>query len=445
MPYSYAQYAGNGALTSFSVPFPYLLRAHVKVFIGYNLLTGGFTSELVDGTGFTWTSATQIQATTAPTSGQTLTIIRQTPSTALVVGWNDGSNLIANDLNTADLQNLYVVQESLDRSAVVAAAQTQASADAAAALAGVANTLPYGPVGTVAAIPISAANGTRVEVANSTGIESFSPLTGRPAGFTGSSQIKVRLVYATAGATWQWVDYAVADPDGRYVLQSSISSSTTSTSTASVANSLAVKTATDAAAAAQTTANTAVTNAAAAQTTANTAVTNAAAAQTTANTAVTNAAAAQTTANTAQATASSAFPVGAIFWFAASTAPTGFLKANGAAISRTTYAALFAAIGTTFGAGDGTTTFALPDLRGEFIRGLDDGRGVDSGRAFGSAQADELRSHTHTMYPTAAIASRSEGGNGSSIFSNPYTGTTGATGGAETRPRNIALLACIKY
>ena len=138
MPFSYAQYAGNGTTTTFSVPFPYLLKAHVKVYIGYNLVDGTFTSELADGVGFNWTSGTQIQATAAPAIGQTLTVIRKTPDTTQVVQWQDGSNLIADDLNTSDLQNLYVVQEQQDRndaginaaaaSAAAAAAQAAASA-----------------------------------------------------------------------------------------------------------------------------------------------------------------------------------------------------------------------------------------------------------------------------------------------------------------------------
>ncbi|WP_287956581.1 phage tail protein, partial [Snodgrassella sp.] len=70
-----------------------------------------------------------------------------------------------------------------------------------------------------------------------------------------------------------------------------------------------------------------------------------------------------------------ATPAGVIQFFTIDWAPTGWLKANGAAVSRTTYANLFAAIGTKFGAGDGKTTFNLPDLRGEFIRAYDDGRG----------------------------------------------------------------------
>tara|TARA_E500000081_G_scaffold116501_1_gene119825 strand:+ start:35 stop:526 length:492 start_codon:yes stop_codon:yes gene_type:complete len=135
-------------------------------------------------------------------------------------------------------------------------------------------------------------------------------------------------------------------------------------------------------------------------------------------------------------------PAGSVIYHAANAAPTGFLKANGAAVSRSTYAALFTAIGTTFGAGDGSSTFNVPDLRGEFMRGWDDSRGIDSGRSFGSAQADELKAHTHTQ--TRPASSGASGGWGwyASTWS---TVNTGSTGGSETRPRNIALLACIKY
>lgn len=82
--------------------------------------------------------------------------------------------------------------------------------------------------------------------------------------------------------------------------------------------------------------------------------------------------------------ASQLVPAGTIIAYADSTPPDGWLECNGQAVSRTTYADLFAAIGTTFGAGDSLTTFNLPDLRGEFIRGWDNGRGVDVGRSLGS-------------------------------------------------------------
>lgn len=134
-------------------------------------------------------------------------------------------------------------------------------------------------------------------------------------------------------------------------------------------------------------------------------------------------------------------PTGAVFAFAMNSAPTGYLECDGAAVSRATYADLFTAIGTTFGVGDGSTTFNLPDLRAEFVRGWDHGRGVDSGRSFGSAQADEFEAHTHTVEKGSASP-------GSGAFQNEATGggslATSSTGGTETRPRNIALLYAIK-
>lgn len=128
-------------------------------------------------------------------------------------------------------------------------------------------------------------------------------------------------------------------------------------------------------------------------------------------------------------------PAGTVIWTARSTAPTGYLKANGAAISRTTYATLFSAIGTTYGAGDGSTTFNLPDLRGEFVRGWDDGRGIDSGRVLGSSQVQS----TQNLDGTTSLLTV-YGGN----VEYQFTNTNVDTNVTETRPRNIALLACIK-
>ena len=147
---------------------------------------------------------------------------------------------------------------------------------------------------------------------------------------------------------------------------------------------------------------------------------------------------------TGLADGSNLLPPGIVGQFARNTAPTGWLKANGAAVSRTTYSALFAVIGTTFGVGDGSTTFNVPDLRGEFIRGWDDGRGVDSGRAFGSAQAGEIQSHTHNV--TYGSASNTSSVDPSRLSNGGLTTVaTAATGGTETRPRNVALLSCIKF
>ena len=151
-----------------------------------------------------------------------------------------------------------------------------------------------------------------------------------------------------------------------------------------------------------------------------------------------------------------AVPIGAVNTFAMNSAPSGWLSCDGTAVSRTTYSGLFSAVGTTYGTGDGSTTFNVPDLRGEFVRGLDNGRGVDSGRALGSAQADELEAHNHRVLgetggPIQGLGYETATFMGAVMPGAAYTDSYGGlqhiedTGGTETRPRNIALLYCIKY
>jgi len=206
---AYTQTPGSGSNRLFSVSFPYLLRAHVKVFLGYDVVAGTGT-ELVDGPGFSWLSDTQIQTVAAPALGATVTIIRRTPSVAQLVVYSPGSPPTPAELNTANLQSLYVIQEQAD----LAAATAALAANNAAA---VASALPYQPVAAVGGIPAAPTNGQRIEISNSTGLESFLfPLTGMPSGFVGASGLIVRLVYSTAGNTWQWVDYRATDPDARY-------------------------------------------------------------------------------------------------------------------------------------------------------------------------------------------------------------------------------------
>ncbi|UTG72278.1 phage tail protein [Neisseria subflava] len=158
-----------------------------------------------------------------------------------------------------------------------------------------------------------------------------------------------------------------------------------------------------------------------------------------------------------------AAPSGEVAYFAGRNAPAGWLKANGAAVSRTTYADLFAAIGTNYGAGDGRTTFNLPDLRGEFIRSWDDGRGIDSGRVFGGAQSDAIRNITgeigliqrtdinEYVAPSGAFKELRKvsgyigsGGVDDWLTITNFSASNVVPTAAENRPRNIALLACIK-
>jgi phage-related tail fiber protein len=149
-------------------------------------------------------------------------------------------------------------------------------------------------------------------------------------------------------------------------------------------------------------------------------------------------------------------PAGVVIYQAANTAPTGFIKANGASLSTTTYANLFAAIGYTFG-GSGSS-FNVPDLRGEFMRGWDDSRGIDNSRVFGSSQVDAIKDHEHRVFRASVHGSsnihysnlyRGYGYNDfgtSSVANSGRSGPLYSGGGySETRPRNIALLACIKY
>jgi len=158
-------------------------------------------------------------------------------------------------------------------------------------------------------------------------------------------------------------------------------------------------------------------------------------------------------ANTAETMVRSMF-IGSIWAWAGpvSTIPTGALLCNGASLSRTAYAALFAVIGTTYGY-VGTSTFNLPDLRGEFLRGLDNGRNVDSKRTLGSVQGDAFQGHGHAVQVHVGVSTNAAGnryGGGTSYTSivknsnliaqeaNEYQYGTQRVA-AETRPRNVAV------
>jgi phage-related tail fiber protein len=158
-----------------------------------------------------------------------------------------------------------------------------------------------------------------------------------------------------------------------------------------------------------------------------------------------------------------AIPAGAVMSFAMSAAPVGWLPCDGSAINRTAYSALFNVVGTIHGVGDGSNTFNVPDLRGEFIRGWSAGRDVDTGRVFGTAQQQDWKgfyftntetTYSHeaymgkTIYPTWS-GTRMFMGKWEARFvagvGNLATGTLASWDSSEVRPRNIALLYCIKF
>ena len=180
-------------------------------------------------------------------------------------------------------------------------------------------------------------------------------------------------------------------------------------------------------------------------------------------------------------------PTGCVFCRAAASVPAGYLECNGAAVSRSTYSALFAVIGTTYGSGNGSSTFNLPDLRGEFVRGFDNGRGVDSGRSINNPQGSANQSHNHSygnagitvsganhrhnargfsLQPSIASVGitlgsgqgyqigyrTSDSGSTNQAILNSgnlsMSGTVGITinntGGNESRPRNVAMMYIIR-
>ncbi|ABS69701.1 Tail Collar domain protein [Xanthobacter versatilis] len=135
---------------------------------------------------------------------------------------------------------------------------------------------------------------------------------------------------------------------------------------------------------------------------------------------------------------------GTIAMWPASTPPSGALVRNGATLSRTVYASLFAVIGTTFGAGDGATTFGVPNDLGIFVRGWDNGRGYDTGRVFGSEQADDNKSHDHARQTVSGVFTA--GGAGFALQdSGSTTQRVASSGGAEARPKNRAYLPIIYF
>lgn len=138
-------------------------------------------------------------------------------------------------------------------------------------------------------------------------------------------------------------------------------------------------------------------------------------------------------------------PSGTIIAFAGASCPTGYFAADGAAVSRSTYSSLFNAISTTWGVGDGTTTFNVPDLRNRFMRGT--GTNADSNGGdtvtLGAYQADEFKQHNHGSGQQLNNAVSGVGGTFIIASSAATQWNSTNAGGNESRPKSYGVLYCI--
>ena len=250
-------YTGDGSTTLFPFTFEYINNQDVKV-----QLDGTDTTE------YSLANATTVSMNTAPASGVEVRVYRLTDTASVPATFYSGSTIQASDLNENFNQTLFVSQEvsrdaALASDAYPVAAEARATANAAettadnaaadaataistangavttangavttantaeansniavstaeAASAAVSSVVTYTLVANVAAIPASPSDGDRVEVSDSTGIESFTPLTGVPVGYVGDAGKAARISYSLSGTTWQWIGYIVNDPEGRY-------------------------------------------------------------------------------------------------------------------------------------------------------------------------------------------------------------------------------------
>lgn len=343
-------YTGDGSTTDYTLTFPYLAVADVRVSL-----------DDIGTTAFSLLNATTLRFTTAPGSGVAIRIYRVTDDANNKIVFNSGSTIKADDLNDAVNRNLYIAQETTNNLTNVTAG----------------------------------------------GISDGSLTTAK---FADDAVTTVKIA-DDAVTTAKIADDAVT--------QSKIAPD--SISTAQIKDNVVTE---------------------------------------------------------AKVSGNNGFvPTGAVFHFVASSVPAGYLKCNGDTIPNGSgtvqgvaadFSALYALVGAT-----------LPDLRGEFIRGFDDGRGVDSGRSINTTQVDQNKQHNHTATSTVTDPghdhnirgySIDEGSNRSPLgiiqdddrdtsrslisdagaIQNNTTGITVATtiandGGSEARPRNVALLACIKY
>jgi hypothetical protein len=268
---------------------------------------------------------------------------------------------------------------------------------------------PAGPatgffvVAHVAALPGSPVVGNTYLVLNSTNVQGIAGLLALPGGFVGSTSLWVQLIRDATGPAWRFVTYGAIDPDARYAPKLSQVHVGISPPANPAIQPFWFDT-TEGRLKLQFDDGGGLDWVEASP--------------------------------PAAAPAAQSVPPGVMAMDAAPTPPAGWLACNGQLVSRVTYAALFARIGTTHGAGDGSTTFALPDYRGLFPRGHSYDGAIDAGRVFGSFQDQETESHTNAVVSGSANVA---------LGQYPISTVSSATvGGVETRPPNRSCGIIIK-
>lgn len=377
MALSYVQKLGDGITRNFDFAFEYLSKRHVTVMVN------GVPAP------FTWASVFSVQLATAPAAGAVVEVRRTTPREERLVSFTDGSTLVATDLNTSTLQSFFLAQEAFDQGAASMAVTEDGQYSAQTRRI----TNVGSPVNNSDVVnkewALSAAN-TNLNAAVTAKHQAETARTAAQTARTGAET-------ARTGAETARTEAQTARTDAQSARDSASGHRLNASNHEQAAK--------DARDVTITKLGEATTQAGLAQT-----------ARVGAETARTGAQAAE--ARAVALAGGMLVPTGAVIQFATQTAPAGYLVADGSLVSRAVYPALFTAIGTTFGAGDGSTTFALPNLVSQFVRG------AGPGRAVGSTQADEIKSHTH------AASSASAGG-------HTHTGTI-AEGGAHTHGASTA-------
>ena len=377
MAYSRVTYTGDGSARSFSIPFLFLDRTHVTVKVAGVLKT--LTTDYV------WLTDSTIQFVTAPASPLSIFIERVTPATTRLVDFQDASVLTAPDLDLSANQNFYIGQEAIDRS------DNLATVDAFAAGVGF-------TAGSTTQLTMSAGTDVTANVVTIT--------------FDGVVQHSNTWTLATSGI----VTFGAAIPVGTLAVQIAYAAPVTagfgdgSVTTAALNESVfeglttTVPTVLDSVPFADQSSS-----------------------------GNKKKATLQTVIDLARA---SIIPAGCMQAYAGGTPPTGWLWCQGQAVSRTTYATLFSAIGTLWGVGDGSSTFNVPDTRGRAAIGEGSGAGLThrdlaylTGTETHTLTTAEMPAHTHTGGTGQAHSNDPEAGAQMKVGNSANTTPTASTGG----------------